>query len=53
MRTCHRIHINPARLHHSHCRHGDEHRHDATQAGWMHHRGLDLAALGNDIRSRL
>ncbi|GGO57817.1 ATP-binding protein [Streptomyces lasiicapitis] len=53
MRTCYRIHFNPAWLHRSHCRHGDEDDHDARQAGWMHHRGLDLTALSDDIRSRL
>ncbi|MFG2690810.1 ATP-binding protein [Streptomyces sp. NPDC048405] len=53
MRTCYRIHFNPAWLHRSHCRHGDEDHHDARQAGWMHHRGLDLTALSDDIRSRL
>ncbi|MEU5811451.1 hypothetical protein [Streptomyces sp. NPDC047718] len=53
IRTCHRIHFNPAWLHRSHCRHGDETAHDAAAAGWMHHRGLDLIALSDDVRSRL
>ncbi|MDP5317383.1 hypothetical protein [Streptomyces poriferorum] len=53
IRTCHRIHFNPAWLHRSHRRHGDETAHDAAAAGWMHYRGLDLTALSDDIRSRL
>ncbi|MFD7258404.1 hypothetical protein [Streptomyces sp. NPDC059874] len=53
MRTCYRIHLNPAWLHRSHCRHGDEDQRDAQQAGWMHLRGLDLTALSDDVRSRL
>ncbi|KMO93496.1 hypothetical protein [Streptomyces roseus] len=53
IRTCHRIHFNPAWLHRSHCRHGDETAHDAAAAGWMHYRGLDLIALSDDVRDRL
>ncbi|MFC7934169.1 ATP-binding protein [Streptomyces cinereoruber] len=53
LRTCHRIHLNPAWLHRSHCRHGDEDQRDAQQAGWMHHRGLDLIPLSDHVRSRL
>lgn len=53
MRTCHRIHFNPAWLHRSHCRHGDNTAQDAATAGWMHHRGLDLIPLSDDVRSRL
>ncbi|MFE3632337.1 hypothetical protein [Streptomyces goshikiensis] len=53
VRTCYRIHFNPAWLHRSHCRHGDEDQRDAQQAGWMHHRGLDLTALSDPVRSRL
>ncbi|MGO4456587.1 hypothetical protein AB4039_04555 [Streptomyces sp. M-16] len=53
IRTCHRIHFNPAWLHRSHCRHGDETARDAQAAGWMHYRGLDLTALSDDLRSRL